>query len=440
MALVFVLFAVGKVAVAASVPVVITNERIERVDGGGVKVYWNTNIPTTGRIVYGKESVLVPGIPLGFEGYQKGTVKTHGPLVFEHSITLFGIEDVQTYFFRPVSKAGDQISFGRELSLIGNSTFQRVDLPVVSATPREGCLYMSSYLHVGANDNAGDVIKLQNFLNQFEGERLSVTGVFGNDTFDAVKRFQEKYAGDILHPWGYDSGTGHVYILTQKKINEMSCRTFFPLSHSQLQEIGDFNIKNSQKAVSILPSEVENKPQEVVIEVLPISVPIVATTTKPVIMPIKDISTSTSAMSDSVVNMINTDNSFDNKKQIATLGDVANSSSQGLFSLAISMPQNSADLLKNAIYFILIIIFIYIISNIIAHTDNPGISINTIRSRKIIFYFFGVILAILVAILFKFYVLILPLVLISIALAIVWVTYFYGKNTTDLIIPHSISK
>lgn len=445
-ALIFGLFVYGKVAVAASVPVVISNERIERAGQGSVTVVWNTNIPATGRVVYGTERVPSPGLPLRFEGYQKGTPQTHAPLVFEHSITLYGIENINSYFFRPVSKAGDQIAFGKELSLSGNSfvALEPVSVPIVNTVPQNnGCVYFSSYLHINKINNSQDVTKLQEFLNQFEGEKLLVTGVFGKETYSAVVRFQEKYANDILLPWGYEKGTGYVYILTQKKINEIVCNTFFPLTSAQLQEIGDFNIKNAVTLTRDTLTTVKTVPAEVA----PISVekavePMVeATTTKPLIVPIKDTGASipTEPVSNNlgtatVANIFSGNNQQVKNNQVATLGNMARTSSQGLFSLIFNMPENSADLLRGVLNFVFILVLVYITSNIIAHADDQSISIRQIRSRKLAFYSLGTAIFVPISLLLNFYILILPLIITTIALLTVWFFYIRNPSTTDIII------
>jgi ABC-type transport system substrate-binding protein len=51
-----------------------------------------------------------------------------------------------------------------------------------------------------------------------EGE---ITGYFGEKTEAAVIRFQEKYAKDILEPWGFKRGTGIVSKTTRAKLNEI---------------------------------------------------------------------------------------------------------------------------------------------------------------------------------------------------------------------------
>ena len=68
-----------------------------------------------------------------------------------------------------------------------------------------------------------EVRKLQECLAQFSDVYPSgkVTGYFGTETKAAVIRFQEKYATDILEPWGFSQGTGLVSRTTRKKLNEI---------------------------------------------------------------------------------------------------------------------------------------------------------------------------------------------------------------------------
>ncbi len=81
--------------------------------------------------------------------------------------------------------------------------------------------YSVGYIAYGANNDKEEVKKLQRFLNKYEGENLLVTGLYNELTFEAVKRFQEKYATEILHPWGITEATGLVYKTTQSKIDSI---------------------------------------------------------------------------------------------------------------------------------------------------------------------------------------------------------------------------
>jgi uncharacterized repeat protein (TIGR01451 family) len=121
--------------------------------------------------------------------------------------------------------------------------------PVVSTTTSSvvvstqsapaACYYLYDYLRKDFNNNPVEVKKLQIFLNSFEGDNLTVNGIYDDATVAAVNAFQVKYAGDILIPWGYDgtTGTGYTYILTKKKVNEIFCQMAFPVNAQQQAEI-----------------------------------------------------------------------------------------------------------------------------------------------------------------------------------------------------------
>ena len=89
--------------------------------------------------------------------------------------------------------------------------------------------YLTTYIKLGNKNDVGEVKKLQEFLNTYEGEKLPVTGFYGNMTFAAINRFQLKYSNDILLPWvayglpNSKSATGYVYKTTRYKINAIVC-------------------------------------------------------------------------------------------------------------------------------------------------------------------------------------------------------------------------
>src|SRR3989344_86023 len=75
--------------------------------------------------------------------------------------------------------------------------------------------------------SGGEVENLQKFLSKHPDvypEGL-VTGYFGSLTEAAVKRFQEKYANEILKPLGFIEGTGVVGNRTLEKLNEVARAT-----------------------------------------------------------------------------------------------------------------------------------------------------------------------------------------------------------------------
>ncbi len=98
-------------------------------------------------------------------------------------------------------------------------------------------------------DKGIDVKYLQIILNADPETRLANAGVgspgnevetFGNITRNAVKKFQQKYASEILHPWGITSPTGIVEIQTVKKLNkilegEVVIRIIDPVKKAEIQ-------------------------------------------------------------------------------------------------------------------------------------------------------------------------------------------------------------
>ena len=102
------------------------------------------------------------------------------------------------------------------------------------------CYYLRDYLKIDWKNDPIEVLKIQSFLNVFEAEHLPLTGVYEQNTFDAVARFQTKYSADILTPWGPKVTKGFTYLLTKKKVNEIYCNAMFPINQSEQNEINAF--------------------------------------------------------------------------------------------------------------------------------------------------------------------------------------------------------
>jgi peptidoglycan hydrolase-like protein with peptidoglycan-binding domain len=85
------------------------------------------------------------------------------------------------------------------------------------------CQKIERNLYFGLKNDA-QVRCLQEFL-RLQGPEIYpeglVTGNFLYLTKKAVIRFQEKYANEILAPWGLKKGTGFVGPTTRAKINQL---------------------------------------------------------------------------------------------------------------------------------------------------------------------------------------------------------------------------
>lgn len=80
-----------------------------------------------------------------------------------------------------------------------------------------------SYIIPGALNDTDAVQALEYFLYTFEGEDVSIDGVYDTNDIRAVQRFQEKYRSTILKPYGLVRGTGRVQEATLYTINTLYC-------------------------------------------------------------------------------------------------------------------------------------------------------------------------------------------------------------------------
>ncbi len=83
--------------------------------------------------------------------------------------------------------------------------------------------YITTYIRYGATNNEEDVRRLETFLNEKQGESLPVDGTYSLEDVEAIKRFQQKYASEVLDVWGLTQPTGYVYRTTLMKINSFYC-------------------------------------------------------------------------------------------------------------------------------------------------------------------------------------------------------------------------
>lgn len=120
--------------------------------------------------------------------------------------------------------------------------------PIVAEAPVVGevlganteCRLLSTFMKKDFNNDKVEVLKLQTFLFNQGYTDVKATGIFDDATEVAVRKFQDKYKKDIIFPYKRDKNTGFVYILTQKKINEIYCGMAFPITKAQQDEITAF--------------------------------------------------------------------------------------------------------------------------------------------------------------------------------------------------------
>ncbi len=135
----------------------------------------------------------------------------------------------------------------------GGSIVTPAPTPVPNA-----CYYLYDYLRKDFNNNPVEVTKLQIFLRDLEGfTNLQITGVYDDQTIVALNAFQDRYKDDILTPWGHNAPTAYTYILTKKKVNEIYCKTAFPVNAQQQDEIDSYRnfLMSLRNAGITLPSQ-----------------------------------------------------------------------------------------------------------------------------------------------------------------------------------------
>ena len=90
-------------------------------------------------------------------------------------------------------------------------------------------VYLTGYAFAHQPTDPATVIKIQQFLNKFMGDDLTITGAYDAATLAAVSQFQLEYKQQILAPWvpyglpNATTPTSNTYKTTQRWINILAC-------------------------------------------------------------------------------------------------------------------------------------------------------------------------------------------------------------------------
>jgi hypothetical protein len=267
------------------------------------------------------------------------------------------------------------------------------------------CPYLNDYLRIDWNNNPTEVLKLQYFLKFYaEKSDLQTTGIFDQATFNAVSEFQTEYMADVLSPWGHDKATGFVYILTKKKINEIVCNTTITLTDAQSGEIAAFR--------ALLGGETTGGSN--------------GSDNSLIGGGVKDIS-----------DLVGSDTT--GTPTVAIFGENEEGSTtnniKALASAIWSLPKDRGMLLQSLYFLLIAIIAIYLATEIVVGSmKTESLNKYQIWSRKATGYIIGLVLAIIVAIWYKVFAIVIPLIVLIIVSG-AFLASAMTKRNGDKVIP-----
>ncbi len=222
--------------------------------GTGTGAWWlagpNPSVcPQANPCTWSEVNIAYPDLQISAESLEN-TIDTQGAMLFKAGGSWAGFDGnvdrlviaiknglnthTTTYDFEPEEEngGGDPTPTDTPRNRTGNSRGASSGNGIVAGASTSCEPLLTQYLHIGWNNDSGEVTKLQTFLNSHLGLTLPVTGFFGPMTFSAVEAFQTMYGSDVLSPWigRADSGitgpttpTGFVYQTTRWQINNIWC-------------------------------------------------------------------------------------------------------------------------------------------------------------------------------------------------------------------------
>ncbi len=378
----------------------ISNEAISPILTNAAIITWNTNLSADTRVVYGPVSIADADMTAENYGYTY-TTATLADVTTDHTMGV-AFPASTDYYFRPVSTKDGKTVVGKELYI----TFETA--PVVE-NPRV-CSYLRDYLRDDFINDSDEVIKLQAYLNTFENENIFVNGIFDADTRAAVERYQAKYADSILNPWGSEEPSGYVYILTQKHINETYCRTAFPLTVGEENEIAAYKALLERLAEQGIPDG-------------------------GVVSPTEPGNTLNPEINDGTIGLGNA-TSTNGIKDIIKDTDIKDNPNDGtvnignLAAIVFAFPDSVNEAAICLGWFLLLLLLVYVVGTVLVNmlSRNDIVSDRRMRIRKVAVFIVGLVYTYIPALLFNEECLIVPITLAIIVLVLVGVYLFSSRD------------
>ncbi len=170
-----------------------------------------------GKVVY-KRSWDLQTIEKGDEitlTYSVEFANTTKPGIYKNVATVTGLRNYPTVGFGGMAINVSEATANVEFSAGGEVLGVTASAPVTNNASGACGAYINSFMARGLRNNAGEVRKLQQFLNTNMNAGLPVTGTYGPLTTARVRAFQSSQ--------GITPVSGNVYSLTQGAINRVIC-------------------------------------------------------------------------------------------------------------------------------------------------------------------------------------------------------------------------
>lgn len=286
---------------------------------------------------------------------------------------------------------------------------------------------VSMYMSVDRENDPSEVLKLQQFLREEENLEVPYSGEFDFVTEAGVKVFQDRYAEDILAPWGLEAGdaTGIVFFTTQQKINQIHCGEEVPLTSEQLLYI-------EQSKEGIIPDPVVGSVQgATTVAEAPAPAGQISATSTAVVLTLEDAGDPEALFAGSDAGVAD----GEEEEVGPSVMSGAEEQVRKIAAAALTMPDTPRELVFYGLWLILILALVYIVGSLVAGLKDVGnVSEAQVRMRKIIYFIVGALIGLVASVLFNLTVLVVPLIVVIVAL-VVGLLFYSRKKTHTAQVP-----